>query len=99
MVAHQPGKAALVEKYTLPALLDAITSMATQSDVATLPQRTLLADRVPHHSSRTEQRSNPLATPQPEKRAKSTARTVKARPYHRSWERSRSSPPRPRSAA
>lgn len=38
VVAHQPGKAGLVEKYTLPALLDAITSMTTQSDVATLPQ-------------------------------------------------------------
>jgi len=50
MVAHKPGKAGLVEKYTLPALLDAITSMTTQSDVATLPQRTLLADRAPHHS-------------------------------------------------
>jgi hypothetical protein len=42
MVAHQPGKAGLVEKYTLPALLGAITSMTTQSDVATLPQRTFL---------------------------------------------------------
>jgi hypothetical protein len=51
MIAHQADKTALVERYTLPALLDAITTIVKQTgNESTLPKRTL-SSGAPHSAS------------------------------------------------